>query len=486
MPSVVSLSTFFHTYPRAMRLFLMALLVRLCAFLFLFWWFKVAGHLPEVGGHFPIIGGDSADFAQLSENLFYHGTFSSSAALPLIPESFRLPGYSFFLYPFFFLPYPLFFGVLAQIICASASVVLTYLLGRKYLGEQVGYFGALLMAFEPTTVFNSVQVLSDSMFVFVMLLSLYLLFKTANSKAVFFVSAVLSGLLFGYAVLVRVIVQYLAFCILPLYVLFFRNGISARTALLRVLIFIVCAVAVIAPWSIRNHAQFGTYTISSTPYINFTQYNLVYFYAYQHHVTPPEVQYLFSDPIPYPTSSLWFRSLINEPIFLKEMHDGLSGNILPYAFFHLYKTIPFFITDSLRDINLNIGVFPQQPQVTNFTDLLLHRDFTRIFIYFMTPTPDLFMLLLGSSVWITISGLCFFSIFYAVFTRKKEVWFILLLGGSMLYFAVLSSPVIQPRYRVPAAPFMLLLASYSATILFGCIKRNKPVQLRSLGDVKML
>ena len=462
MLKAISLSSLFREHPRPVFLFSLSVLTKCAVFVFLLWWFRVAGHLPDFGGNFPILGGDSSDYGQLTRNLFSSGTFSSSDAPPLIPESFRLPGYSFFLYPFFFLPFPLIFGVLAQILLASATIVLTYLFGKKFLSEKAGFIAAFLLIFEPTSIINSVSVMSDTVFVFSLLLSIYLLLTPYTSKKRFVAISLLSGALLGYAVLVRVIAQYLALCILGLYLFYTENGVPLRDRLLRVLLFIVASICIVLPWSLRNHELFETYTISSTPYINFTQYNLVYFYAYQHHTTPPEVQHLFSDPIPYPTTSFWFRSLINEPIFQKEMHDGLSGNIVPYAEFHLFKTLPFFLNDGLRDANLDIGLFPQPPGVTNFTDLLLHRNFAAIFHYFLTPTPDLVMLLLGSTFWITVSGLWILTSLYIICTRKKEWWFVLLASGIICYFAVLSSPVIQPRYRIPAAPFMLLMATYGA------------------------
>jgi hypothetical protein len=175
-------SFFLRDHRRPVLLFLLSLCSKLVVFIFLLWWFRFAGHLPLSGGQFPLLGGDSTDFGKLSENLFYHGTFSSSESVPLIPESFRLPGYSFFLYPFFFLPLPLIFGVLAQLFCASGSVVLTYLLAKNYLSENIAFWGALFMVFEPTSVFNSVQVLSDTVFVFTMLASFYLLLSTYTSK----------------------------------------------------------------------------------------------------------------------------------------------------------------------------------------------------------------------------------------------------------------------------------------------------------------
>jgi 4-amino-4-deoxy-L-arabinose transferase-like glycosyltransferase len=454
-------------------LFLFAFCVRLGIFVFLLWWFLLAGHLPETGWSYPTLGGDSADYAILTHNLFHNGTFSSSVAPPLIPESFRLPGYSFFLYPFQFLPHPLLWGMLAQIALGSLTVVLLYRLGRTFLSEKAGWWGALLLCVEPTTVLYSTLVMSDTLFVFSMVLGIYVLFTRPLSLRNALVTGVLAGLLFGYAVLVRTIAQYLAVCLVAAYAVVFHKELKPLSwTLLKIAAFFVGIALVMAPWALRNHAQFGTYTISSTPYINFTQYNLVYFYAYQHGTTPPEVQHLFSGRIPYPTDSFWFRSLINESIFRDMMREGLHGNIMPYAAFHLTKTLPFFLNDSLRDINRMTGILPPPQKTINFTDLLLRKDFGGIARYFITPQSDLWLLLAGATFWVSVSALWLFGVLHAAITRNKTFFFLVLVSGVILYFAVLSSPVIQPRYRMPAAPFMLLAAAYGALSLRDMLSKK--------------
>lgn len=436
------------------------------------------GHMPDVASGYPVISGDSATYADLVQNLFQHGSFSLSGPVPPVPESFRLPGYPFFLYPFEFLPFPLILATIVQIALASGSVVLLYRLGKRFLSEKTGFIAALLLCIEPMSVFMSVLIMSDTVFVFAMLLGIYTLFRRTFTLRQALSTGLLAGILFGYAVLVRVIAQYLAVCLLAGYALVFHKELRPFSAtLLKLGAFAVGVILVITPWSIRNYKQFGTPTLSSTQYINFTQYNLVYFYAYQHHATPEAVHHLFSDPVPFPADSPWFNSLINEPVFLKEMRDTLRGNIIPYAEFHLVKTVPFFVTDSFRDINRVTGLLPQDTRSVNFSDLLAKKEFGNIFNYFMTPDPNMWMLVVGALMWIAISLLWLGGLLYAVVKRTPKVWFILFASGVILYFAVLSSPVIQPRYRMPATPFMLLLAAESALgILAYCrSKRLLPV-----------
>ncbi len=467
-----SLQRLIHT--QEAFLFMLAFVIRIAVFVFLLWWFILTGHMPNVASAYPVISGDSASYADLSHNLFYHGMYSSSGTFPPVPESFRLPGYPFFLFLFEILPFPLIFAILVQIAFASGSVVLLYLLGKRFLSEKTGFIAAILFCIEPMSVFMSVLIMSDTIFVFAMLLGIYTLFcRTPTSRQALCIG-LLAGMIFGYAVLVRVIAQYLAVCLLAAYLLVFHKELRPLSStFLKLGAFMVGIILVMTPWSVRNYKQFGTPTISSTPYINFTQYNLVYFSAYQQHTSPQAVHHLFSDPIPYPVDSPWFNSLINEPIFVKEMKDTLRGNLVPYAEFHLIKTIPFFFTDSFRDINRVTGLLPQDSRSINFSDLLVQKEFGKIIRYFMTPDVNMWLLLTGSFMWATISLLWIGGLLYAVVKRTQKVWFILFASCVIAYFAILSSPVIQPRYRIPAAPFMLLLAAESAVMLWGYYKNKK-------------
>ncbi len=433
--------------------------------------------MPENAPQFPTLAGDSADFYNLSQNLFHHSTFSSSYGFPLIPESFRLPGYPLYLYLFDFLPHALLLAILAQIALASASVVLLYRIGKKFLSEKVAHIGAVLFSIEPTSVFFSVTVMSDPLFVFLMLLGMYLLLREPINKREFFTTMLAAGLIFGYAILTRTIAEYLTPCLLLGYVVLHRKQLRPFSVTFTNLVaFLLGTILVLLPWSLRNHSTFHTYTLSSTPYINFTQYNLAEYYAYKNHTTHEVAVKQFQAPIPYPTSSYWFRSLINEPIFQKEMADGLRGNLLPYTKFHLVKTIPFFVNDSLRDINRVVGVFPEAASTTgtiNFTSLLLQKDIRGIVHYFMVPQPNMWLLLIGSLVWASVSLLWLCGLVYALVKREDKLWFLLVASGIILYFALLSSPVIQPRYRMPAAPFMLLLAADGAASLYSLLKKKR-------------
>lgn len=449
---------------KGVLLFLVSLCVQTTAFALLFVWFVGLGHMPGVAAHYPVYGGDSSSYFDISQNLLHYGAYSIEVP-PQIPDSFRLPGYPFFLYFFQLIGLSVVAIVYLQMLLGSGTVVLTYLLGKKFLSEKVAFVAALLLCIEPTSVFFSTFVMSDTLFVFALLLSLYLLLQRRSDFKKELVLLFLAGALLGFAILVRTIALYLPPFLALAWGALYRSELRPiPKSIARALFFMMGILLVLAPWSLRNHAQFGVFDLSATPYVNTTQFNLPLFYSYQHHMPLAEVYPIFSAP--FASTSPWpIGSLANKPIFTKLIHDQLQGNYINYAYFHAVKTLPFFVTDGVRDMNRMLGVIAIPPDQTNFSDMALHKNISGIVRYFTSPNPNLVMLLIGSVPWLAISLLWIFELVYVLARRPSRFWFVCIASGLILYFALLTGPVTEHRYRMPAAPFMLLLAVQGAFTL---------------------
>jgi 4-amino-4-deoxy-L-arabinose transferase-like glycosyltransferase len=451
-------------------LFALAFALRVVVFLLLWQWFIVLGHMPETSSHYPTVAGDSESYFILSQNLLHNHVYSLSPAPPFIPESFRLPGYPFFLYFFQLLGFPLVLIIFIQMALGSGSVVLTYLLGKKFLPEKTAYGAALLLSIEPTTVFFSTFTGSETVCIFAMLLGIYLFFrKEAHFKKGLLLSFV-GGLFLGFSILTRVIVQFLPPFLLIAYVaLYWKELKPYAKSITHMAAFCAGILLVLAPWSLRDHALYGVFDISATPYVNFAQYNLPLFYAYSHNVSLSEAYAIYNAPL-ISSSTTPVASLANKAIFQKQIQDTLRGHLFSYLRFHLIKTLPFFVTDGVRDMNRYVGLIPIPPDQTNFSDMLSRGNIAGIVHYFISPSPNLWMLLAGSLPWILITALWLFELAYVFVKRPPEFWFVCIASGIILYFALLTGPVVEHRYRMPAAPFMLLLAVQGALTLWHIFK----------------
>lgn len=151
------------------------------------------------------IRGDAFKYFTLAVNLLNHGVYSLNTAPPFTPSTFITPGYPFFL-SLIMSVNPSFDGfyqllLVIQSVLGSISCVLVFLIGCRFLPRRWAFVAGSLCALSPhMTVFGG-YVLSETLYVFIMLLSLSFTFlaQDRGNLAAFFIA----GVLFSCTALVR-------------------------------------------------------------------------------------------------------------------------------------------------------------------------------------------------------------------------------------------------------------------------------------------
>jgi hypothetical protein len=153
------------------------------------------------------IRGDIREYVIYALNLYQHGTFSSATpetGMPA-PDAFRSPGYPWLLTLCMFLRpqgdgwYAL--ALQMQVALGTATVWLTMLLARRWLGVGWSIAAGVLLAIWPHHVAATGALLSEVLFGFTLMASLYCFAAAMESRRRIFL--VLSALAFGYAYLVN-------------------------------------------------------------------------------------------------------------------------------------------------------------------------------------------------------------------------------------------------------------------------------------------
>lgn len=141
-------------------------------------------------------------------------------------------------------------AVWLNVVLSTATIGLMFVLGRRLVGPRVGLVAAGIWALWPNVVFHTGIVLTETLFLFLLVLLLIVALgdrAAARSPGVARLGVV--GLLFGAVLLVRPVSAVMA----PFFlVLWWPNG--ARAALWRLALVGVTTVAVLVPWSIRSTA----------------------------------------------------------------------------------------------------------------------------------------------------------------------------------------------------------------------------------------
>lgn len=425
----------------------------------LIWTMHVAQWQTSQGAHdtLPLlVGGDSLQYKNLAENLRLHGFFSEDGVRP---DYFRVPGY-----PLFLAIIRSIFGTywlvsVFQIIAVYLTCILIWKIARSLGQERAGILGATLYAFEPMVIETSLIILSDTIFVLLIVWGIYILFFSRlreRSSAV-----ILAGVLLAIATYFRPISIFLPIALLPF--IFFQNYPHYKNIIKKSSLILVSFFAILLPWYVHNWQISGVFGFSSLPTYNFFYYNLPEFYSIRDGKSPNTIR----NELQIEAGGLDIQdtSFKNDQVMRKVIIKHLQADFFPYLGFHLIKTVPFFFSSSIRAISLDLqgiyGTKDQQNSSRNLTSTLLHGQW-REFINLLKEYP---LLTLENFFWLFITALVLVALVYN--WRNPSI---LLLGMLILYFAILTGPVSYPRYRLPAEPELALLASIG---LMSVIKRNK-------------
>lgn len=157
---------------------------------------------------------------------------------------------------------------LAQALLGAASCLSLFALGREMFNDKAGLVAACLLAFDYASVRFTTAVLSETLFVLLILLSFYHLYRYHRGQRGR--NLWLSGIFAGLAVLTRDSLLYY-FLLMGLW--FFAAKMPLKVCIPKFLTFLCAFVIVIAPWVLRNsliHKQFVMITTSSGYYLGFS------------------------------------------------------------------------------------------------------------------------------------------------------------------------------------------------------------------------
>jgi len=206
-------------------------LIALCFFTGLFIRILALIILPD--NSFP----DSRTYASSGQELFKNGQISSDIVMPLYPiVNFLFGGIH---------------GVkIFDILISSLTTVLLSMVSLKiYNCKTTSFFSALILSFYPHSIFYSISALTETLFVFSFLLSIYFFYsRNYLTGSIFFVLGVLIRPTFDYLALVVIF--------LFVYIVHKRNLIYfSKVALGYIAIYCV----IMSLWWVHNYQKFSTF-----------------------------------------------------------------------------------------------------------------------------------------------------------------------------------------------------------------------------------
>lgn len=422
--------------------------------LFLFCHYSVAN---ASGYSFPVILGDSSEYVKLAEDIIHQ----AGASL----QDHITPGYPLFL-SFALSIFKSYYVVsLIQITLVLFNSLLIYKIARKIVSPAAGWLAAFLYIINPSTLFYSMVLMSDTLFTFLLVSSIYIVFfadSKNNSRRL-----LVAGFLVGFAILVRPIGFFLPFIFVVFYVWFKKETISFKKIIYLTVIFCISCSIVLLPWIIRNKVVNNVWSISSLGAFNLFHYNLPLFLSVRDSTDIGMVR----DDLYKQTNGLneeQAKQFAHATEISHIVFNYISQDPVGYFSFHLNRLPQFFGGNSSKNFYVNTlesiyhkaNPFPEKSLLID--DFLVKKNISAL----MARLKSQSFFVVEYVVWLIILILSIISIISKKY-RQQAVLFIVL----ALYFGILTGPVTHVRYRLPAEPFMFLSAVMGGSYLKQQLKR---------------
>ncbi len=207
---------------------------------------------------------DTKSYLDPGINLLRHGSFVADGA----PDLLRTPGYPLFLAVTSFAG--LRFAALANVILSVLCVLLIWKLGRAiFQDDRIALGAAWILAFEPLSITYSFLLITEPLFLTLLLLSLERMAAFLRQRRLPMLA--ISGLWLAAATFVRPVTYYLpAALALGLFVVF------ARVPKLRwqaPAVLLICVLPWLGAWQVRNWVETGYRGFSSVAEVNLYFFN---------------------------------------------------------------------------------------------------------------------------------------------------------------------------------------------------------------------
>ena len=351
----------------------------------------------------------------------------------------REPGYALF----FLAPIYLLFGhnILAaqifQIFLSIGTILLIYLIGAKFLNQQVGLISAAILAFWPADIAFGLEILTEIPFTFLLVLGIFLLLIAVKKKSYKLIFA--SGLILGIATLTRFIAFFLPVFFLPVFYCFFR---SYKQSLKYFALLFLGILIFTAPWFIRNYVQFNAFVFGRTGSgaIYWSGSYIPWDGEWRGYKASPMKEILANignqDPIEH------------DRVFINETKKNIKENPLGVGKIWLKKPFKIFVNGAAGG---QVGHSKTLVKITN------DNFFAKLLIMGGISILHRFLVVFG-----------FFGLLWLFLTKERPIKYTIL--AVIIYFVIAYLPMnTDPRYQIPLIPFIAILGSigiWSITRIF--------------------
>ncbi|MCG2694400.1 glycosyltransferase family 39 protein [Candidatus Parcubacteria bacterium] len=405
-------------------------------------------------GFYPHNSDDSEQYWELAKNFAEYNVFSRSESPPFVPELFRTPGYPFFISIFYRVVPFAWLAIVFQNIIALFSILLIYKLTMLLFHKKfIALLAAAIYAIEPTTIYWNNQLLSETLFTFALLLSVYCFVRyVILDKKYFLQGALVTGALVAITNYVRPAAQF----ILILFIIFsFANlKINFKSIFRHISIALLIVVSFFIlsfPWLARSKILFNTYDFaSSTSSVGFKRY------MYMMYVNQgKDVSELDSIELSLQKSTALKYVIMHPVVFAK---------------IHLLSFAPFLMSDGYFTVaSVFYPPLEEQRVIREWSG-----SWNELSSYiFGHSNIEAILFFGGKAILLILNLFALFGIIYWFFVFKKYRLVPLFFIFMIYYFILASGVTAYSRLRQPVNPYIYIFIALGVYWMLKSLKSKK-------------
>jgi len=438
-------------------LFLVGVLVFLSAFVIRY---EYIMHTEVI----PPIRADARQYLHYGFNLFEYGVYSkqeSGQDVSLKPDSYRSPGYPALIATAFFLGgTENFFSILLffQVFLSSLIPLITLFLALRLLKPLWAVLVSVLVVLSPHLVSMCGYMLTETLFSFLIILSLWFFVEAQHRKNVLLF--ILSSVFWGLAYLTNETALFIPFSLALISgFLIWKRGASETFKPHWLIVFVLVFAIFPVSWATRNYmvvledspqaSSRALTTITHGSYIDF-----------MHETEELRFFPFYEDPMqPAISNSL--------DMFLKVMHQRFQERPIEYLTWYLFKKPYYLWSWSFLQGYGDIYVYPVEKSL--YTQ---YQFFDTIRVFFKLIHPVLMLFFLFGVIHIIFKILFYKNInILHQFTLATIGW----IPVYYTFLYIIFAP--WPRYSVPLRPLFFILSIYAIYTIFNFISNKFGMRL---------
>jgi 4-amino-4-deoxy-L-arabinose transferase-like glycosyltransferase len=293
-------------------------------------------------------------------------------------------------------------------------------------------------------------ILSDTLFAFLYALFFYISIYRLEKR--FWPYTIAAGIICGVAIYVRPMgIFAIPIFLAPL----IATRLPVRKIIVAAVSVSVIAALLILPWMERNREETGIFSFSSLAPYNLA-YNISMFNAFRNGTSSGSERTKIAEIIGLPESS--WQDLANSSILNSYEIGFFKANLFQYGKYHLITVMPFFFSSEIELYrSMNADAFGYQfDQAPNVINKLASGHIGSFLEAIVNPWWKFAERLFWSAIWLIAA--------YGLWKmrRNRLAW---AMAFIIMYLALMTGPIANVRYRLPAEPFIFLLASVGAIYL---------------------